>query len=72
MGKKIRIETRRTNLVGMAEYGGKCRHMVDGLVDYKMCAHNYSCRRCPFDQMVADEIVTQPAAQTTLPEAVGF
>ena len=72
MGKKIRIETRRTNLVGMAEYGGKCRHMVNGLVDYKICAHNYNCLRCSFDQMVADEIVTWSAAQSTLPGAVGF
>ena len=72
MGKKIRIETRRTNLVGMAEYGGKCRHMLNGLVDYKMCAHNYNCLRFSFDQMVADEIVTWSAAQSTLPEAVGF
>ncbi len=72
MAKKIRIETRHTYLVGMAEYGGKCRHMVDGLVDYKLCAHNYSCLNCPFDQMVADEIVTRSTAQTPLPEAVGF
>jgi len=72
MGKKIRIETRRTNLVGMAEYGGKCRHMVNGMVDYKMCAHNYNCLRCSFDQMDADEIVIRSAAQSALPEAVGF
>ena len=72
MGKKIRIETRRTNFVGMAECGGKCRHMVNGLVDYKMCAHNYNCLRCSFDQMVADEIVTRSDVQHTLHEAVGF
>ena len=72
MDKKFRIETRCTNLVGMAEYGGKCRHMVNGLVDYRMCAHNYNCLRCPFDQMVADEIVTRSAEQPPLPEAVGF
>jgi hypothetical protein len=72
MGKEIRIQTRLTNLVGMAEYGGKCRHMVNGLVDYKMCAHNYNCLRCSFDQMVADEIVTRSDAQPTLPEAAGF
>ena len=72
MSKNIRIETRHTNLVGMAEYGGKCRHMVDGLVDYKMCAHNYNCRRCSFDQMVDDEIVTRSATQAALPQAVGF
>jgi hypothetical protein len=72
MGKKIRIETGRTNLVSMAEYGGKCRHMVNGLVDYKICAHNYNCLKCSFDQMVADEIVTRFTAQPSLPEAVGF
>ena len=72
MSKKIRIETGRTNFVGLAEYGGKCRHMVDGLVDYKMCAHNYNCLRCPFDQMVADEIVIWSDMQSTMAEAVGF
>jgi hypothetical protein len=72
MGKKISIETRRTNFVGMAECMGKCRHMVNGLVDYKMCAHNYNCLRCSFDQMVADEIVTRFDAQPTLSEVVGF
>jgi hypothetical protein len=72
MGKKIRIESRRTNFVGMAECGGKCRHMVNGLVDYKMCAHNYNCLRCSFDQMLADAIVARFDAQPTLPEVVGF
>ena len=72
MGQKIRIETRRTYLVGMAEFGGKCRHMAEGLVNYKMCAHNYDCKKCSFDQMVADEIVTREATQLALPEAVGF
>ena len=72
MGKKISIETRRTNFVGTAECRGKCRHMVNGLVDYKMCAHNYNCLRCSFDQMVADEIVTRSAAQPALAEVVGF
>ena len=72
MGQKIKFETRRTYLVGMAEYEGKCRHMANGLVDYKLCAHNYNCKRCSFDQMVADEIATRSAVQPTLPEAVGF
>lgn len=72
MGQKIRIETRRTYLVGMAEYEGKCRHMVNGVVDYRMCAQNYNCLKCSFDQMVADEIATRTDAQPALPEAVGF
>ena len=72
MGQKIRIQTRRTYLVGMAEYEGKCRHMVDGLVDYRMCAQNYNCLKCSFDQMVADEIAIRSDAQSALPEAVGF
>ena len=72
MGKRIRIEKRRTNFVGMAEYKGKCRHMADGLVDYKMCGHNYNCLRCSFDQMVADEMETRFPEQSAFPEAVGF
>ncbi len=32
----------------------KCRHMLSGRVDYKMCAHGYDCVRCPYDQMIDD------------------
>ncbi len=32
----------------------KCRHMLSGRVDYKMCAYGYDCVRCPYDQMIDD------------------
>ncbi len=32
----------------------KCRHMLSGRVDYKMCAHGYNCIKCPYDQMIED------------------
>lgn len=32
----------------------KCRHMLSGRVDYKMCSHGYDCVKCPYDQMIED------------------
>jgi glycine cleavage system H lipoate-binding protein len=32
----------------------KCRHMLSGRVDYKLCGHGYDCVRCPYDQMIED------------------
>ena len=32
----------------------KCRHMLSGRVDYKMCSHGYNCLKCPYDQMIED------------------
>ena len=32
----------------------KCRHMLSGRVDYKMCAHNFNCVKCPYDKMIED------------------
>lgn len=37
----------------------KCRHMLSGRVDYKLCGHGYDCGRCPYDQMLEDASVTQ-------------
>jgi glycine cleavage system H lipoate-binding protein len=32
----------------------KCRHMLSGRVDYKICSHGYDCVKCPYDQMIED------------------
>lgn len=37
----------------------KCRHMLSGRVDYKLCGHGYDCERCPYDQMLEDTSVTR-------------
>ena len=36
----------------------KCRHMLSGRVDYKLCAHGYNCVKCPYDQMLEDTSYT--------------
>lgn len=64
MGEKREKTAGRANVfslsndqLGQLECKGKCRHMLNGLVDYKMCVHNYNCIKCPFDQMIADGIM---------------
>ena len=32
----------------------KCRHMVSGLVSYKLCLAGFDCARCPYDLMLAE------------------
>jgi glycine cleavage system H lipoate-binding protein len=38
----------------LLESRGQCRHMLSGRVDYKRCAHNYNCEKCPYDKMIDD------------------
>jgi glycine cleavage system H lipoate-binding protein len=33
-----------------------CRHMLQGLVSYKLCPNNYDCATCQYDQMIQDTI----------------
>ena len=39
----------------------KCRYMLMGLVDSKLCPNNYDCRHCTFDQAVEYRFGTHPA-----------
>ncbi len=48
-----------------------CRHMLSGLVDYKICPHSYNCARCPYDQMVQDGGLAQPTSLTTYKYVAG-
>ena len=33
-----------------------CRHMLQGLVTYKICPNDYNCGTCEYDQMVQDRL----------------
>jgi glycine cleavage system H lipoate-binding protein len=48
-----------------------CRHMLSGLVDYKICPYNYDCARCPYDQMIADTEPAHPTSVTSYAYAAG-
>jgi glycine cleavage system H lipoate-binding protein len=50
----------------------KCRHMLSGRVDYKMCAHNYNCVRCPYDKMIEDSGYMPGSKQPVCDQASGF
>ena len=54
--KKAHITPRMQMLSGQL----KCRHMLSGRVDYKMCAHNYNCVKCPYDKMIDPRDVRGP------------
>lgn len=48
-----------------------CRHMLSGLVDYKICVYNYDCARCPYDQMIEDTELAHPSRGTTCDYVAG-
>jgi predicted molibdopterin-dependent oxidoreductase YjgC len=39
----------------------KCRYMLMGLVDMKLCPNNYDCAHCAFDQSMEQRLGTHPA-----------
>jgi len=62
----------RTPRMGLLESQGKCRHMLSGRVDYKMCAHNYNCVKCPYDQMIEDGAMMPALTPPVCDHASGF
>ncbi len=69
-GKTLRgYRNPRMNLL---ESQGKCRHMLSGRVDYKMCAHNYNCVKCPYDQMIEDGAMMPALTPPQCDHASGF
>ena len=50
----------------------KCRHMLSGRVQYKLCAHGYDCMRCPYDQMLEDSVAGTRLSPPVCDSASGF
>ena len=51
----------------------KCRYMLAGEVDYKICPNNFNCGTCTFDQMMSDQ--AQPGMEQeikSLDQVAGF
>ena len=65
--RKVPWTERLRTLSGPEKY---CRHMLQGLVSYKLCPHNYECGTCQYDQMVQDTI--SDAALPKLRRIAGF
>jgi len=65
-------EALRTPRMRMLGSQLKCRHMLSGRVGYKLCAHNYNCVKCPYDQMI-DDVGIMPGYKPPICEQVsGF
>jgi len=62
----------KTARMGLLENQGKCRHMLSGRVDYKMCAHNYNCIKCPYDQMIDDSALLPSLTPPVCDHVSGF
>ncbi len=65
--RKVPWPERLRKLGGPEKY---CRHMLQGLVSYKLCPMNYDCGSCKYDQMVQDTI--GDAALPKLRQIAGF
>lgn len=50
----------------------KCRHMLSGRVDHKLCAHAYNCAKFPYDQMLEDTSYVPGLNPPTCDQASGF
>lgn len=66
--RKAHITPRMQMLSGQL----KCRHMLSGRVDYKMCAHNYNCVKCPYDKMIEDTGYMPGIKEPVFDQASGF
>lgn len=72
MGAEKVQETYRNPRLRLLESQGKCRHMLSGRVSYKMCAHNYNCVKCPYDQMIEDGAMMPTLTPPQCDHASGF
>jgi hypothetical protein len=48
------------NRIGRPYAQRKCRHMVSGRVPFKYCVYNYECSRCPYDQLIEEDLACPP------------
>lgn len=49
-----------------------CRHMIQGLVTYKVCPNNYNCGTCEYDQMVQDRLSPAGMSEAQVRRVAGF
>jgi glycine cleavage system H lipoate-binding protein len=66
------VHAHKTPRMSLLESQGKCRHMLSGRVDYKMCAHNYNCVKCPYDQMIDDSAIMPSLTAPVCDPVSGF
>lgn len=65
--RRVPWTERMRKLTGPERY---CRHMLQGLVSYKICPMNYQCGKCKYDQMIQDMI--DNAGEPRLQRVAGF
>ena len=65
--RRVPWTERMRKLSGPEKY---CRHMLQGLVSYKLCPMNYECGKCKYDQMIQDTI--HDATEPRLRRVAGF
>ncbi|MDQ1334960.1 MAG: hypothetical protein QG552_1910 [Thermodesulfobacteriota bacterium] len=50
----------------------KCRYMITGEIDRKICPNAYECGNCSFDQMMQERLQAEPLPVESRSDAAGF
>ena len=50
----------------------ECRHMLTGRVQFKLCAHNYECKDCGYDQFLYEENLLHQDSAVQVKKVAGF
>jgi hypothetical protein len=64
-------------VMGQPHLHKECRHMLTGRVLFKLCAHNYECKDCAYDQQLYeyDQLMNEenlPASEIQVDNIPGF
>ncbi|MBW1916464.1 MAG: hypothetical protein JRI57_00370 [Deltaproteobacteria bacterium] len=71
-GKKGEIIPWQDKMRQRAGLDQKCRHMLTGRIPAYFCAYNYECYRCPFDQMLEEQLEVFTPLRPQVKEIFGF
>jgi glycine cleavage system H lipoate-binding protein len=71
-GKEKFSQTWVENMMRLPASKRKCRYMLTGEVERKICPNAYECGNCAFDQMMQDRMQSQTLPVANLGEASGF
>lgn len=71
--RRDRIKSWRERFNELDSGQRRCRHMLSGRVDYKICPNAFECHKCEFDQLIENETTAMdPMKPVTLTTVSGY
>ena len=71
--KRDRMRSWRENFNALDAGQRRCRHMLSGRVDYKICPNAFECHQCEFDQLIENELThLDPISPVILTNVSGY